>query len=90
MTELTAFIGDNILQRPVAECTGLSEDYSLTLDISVQELNAPSSSLSLNSDAAPAPLMLRDSLRQYGLALESAKVDVNVLVVDAITKPTPN
>jgi uncharacterized protein (TIGR03435 family) len=70
--------------RPVIDKTGLTGLYSFTLNWSPQRLNAASS-------PDPTGPSLFSALReQLGLRLEPAKAPVPIVVIDAVSPPTPN
>jgi uncharacterized protein (TIGR03435 family) len=69
------------LRQPVADRTGLRGDYDFKLEWSP----GPTSSLSSESDSASLFTALQE---QLGLRLGSAKVPVEVLVIDHAEKPT--
>ena len=78
MDELTRFIMLNVVERPVVNRTGLAGRYSLdidyTRDVTVQGGTSIFTALQ----------------EQLGLKLEPTRVPMDVVVIDAIERPTPN
>jgi len=70
--------------RIVIDKTGLTGLYSFTLNWSPQRLNAPA------SPDATGPSLFTALREQLGLRLEPSKAPIPVVVIDAVTAPTPN
>jgi uncharacterized protein (TIGR03435 family) len=69
------------LERIVVDKTGLTEKYDLKLEWAPE----------LDADSAPGPSVFTAIQEQLGLRLESAKGDVEVIVIDHIERvPTEN
>jgi uncharacterized protein (TIGR03435 family) len=71
------------LDRPAVDQTGLKGRYDLQLKWTADESKAP-------PDGTAPPGMFTAIQEQLGLKLEPAKAPVEVLVVDAVEKPTAN
>jgi uncharacterized protein (TIGR03435 family) len=70
--------------RIVVDKTGLAGKYNYTLQWSVQHPNATAD---LDADGPPLLTALKE---QLGLRLEPSKGSVEVVIVDAVSAPTPN
>jgi uncharacterized protein (TIGR03435 family) len=70
--------------RIVIDRTGLAGKYNYTLQWSVQHPNATADP---DADGPPLFTALRE---QLGLRLESSKGSVEVVIIDAVSAPTPN
>jgi uncharacterized protein (TIGR03435 family) len=85
MDEFARFIMLNIVERPVVNRTGLNGHFSIDVDYT-------------RALAAPTPDPLRPTgtsiftavREQLGLKLEPTKTPTDVVVIDAIDRPTPN
>jgi uncharacterized protein (TIGR03435 family) len=82
---MTEFVEDlaNLLERPVVDKTGFTENFDVTLQWTPDE-QPPE-----NSDA-PSPAIFTALQEQLGLKLESGKSPVETLVIDHIEKPDAN
>jgi uncharacterized protein (TIGR03435 family) len=88
--------------RPVIDMTGITGMFDLTLDLAPEDFVAAQIRAALNSGMIVSPQALRmvdngrrdsfaNALRNVGLALESRKAPLDVLVIDSIEKtPTEN
>jgi uncharacterized protein (TIGR03435 family) len=95
MKELCGFLQSDVLARPVVDQTGLgAARYGATLKYQMDDDQA----IKMGMQKAPpppdngdVPPPLTTALpEQFGLKLESGKVSVDVIVVDSVSKPTPN
>jgi bla regulator protein blaR1 len=82
------------LGKPVVDQTGLSGDYDVAVEFSMEATRAAArAASSANPDPQPEAtgMTFMDAVQeQLGLKLESAKGSVQVLVVDHIERPTEN
>jgi uncharacterized protein (TIGR03435 family) len=86
LAELTAMLGhqSELDGRMVIDKTGLTGPFNWTLEWQPQRLDA-------TADVDPTgPPLLTALKEQLGLRLEPAKGPVQVVVVDAVSSPTPN
>ncbi len=94
MKELSGFLQSDMFDHPVVDQTNLgAARYSGTLkyqmdDNQLLKMGLKAQPTPDNGDAPP-PLITALS-QEFGLKLESGKVPVDVIVVDSVTKPTPN
>jgi uncharacterized protein (TIGR03435 family) len=95
LTEVASVLQGSVLDKPVADQTGLSEKYDFTLKFTPD----PGQMAGFGGPATPPPA--GDSLdappdlftafqQQLGLKLESTKAPVNVMVIDRVAKPSEN
>lgn len=94
MKELCGLLQSDLFDHPVVDQTNLGTTrYSGTLkyqmdDNQLLKMGLKAQPTPDNGDAPP-PLITALS-QEFGLKLESGKVPVDVIVVDSVTKPTPN
>lgn len=94
MTEFAAFLQSDMLDHPVVDQTNLgTARYNGTLkyqmdDNQLLKMGLKAQPTADNGDAPP-PLITALS-QDFGLKVESGKIAVDVIVVDSVTKPTPN
>ncbi len=95
MKELCGLLQSDLLDHPVVDQTGLSGTrYGGTLKYQMDDAEAVKGGL----EKAPQPPEGRDLPpplltalpEQFGLKLEAGKLPVEVIVVDSISKPSPN
>jgi uncharacterized protein (TIGR03435 family) len=95
MQEFSGFLQSDLLDHPVVDQTGLGgARYGGTLKYQMDDNQA----FKMGMQKAPPPPetgdvpppLLPALLEQFGLKLESGKVPVKVIVVDSVSKPTPN
>nr|HEV7954993.1 TIGR03435 family protein [Candidatus Acidoferrales bacterium] len=83
----------NYLHRPVIDRTGLTERYDFTLrwtpDDNQAQVSASASGLP-PADPTGSPSIFTAIQEQLGLKLESAKVPVEIIVIDKIERPSGN
>ena len=95
MQEFCGFLQANMFDHPVVDQTSLGTaryngtlryqmDDDMAIKMGMQKAPPPPE----NGDAPP-PLITALG-EEFGLKLESAKIPVDVIVVDSVTKPTPN
>ena len=92
MSQVTAIL-QNFLDKPVVDQSGLSERYDFTVAFTLDpaqmaRLGGPPIPAADNPDAAPD--VFTAFQQQLGLKLESAKVPVDVMVIDKVEKPSEN
>jgi uncharacterized protein (TIGR03435 family) len=75
------------LGRPVVDRTGLSGEYTLQLEFPFRMPNAPAAA---GADESLAPSLFTALQEQLGLKLQSARGNVDILVVDQAQRPTEN
>ena len=84
-----AMISDLALQltfyvdRPVVDQTGLTGRYDFQLRWTNDDAHTP-------TDGAAAPLLFTAIQEQLGLKIDAVKAPTQVLVVDALGRPTAN
>lgn len=95
MAEFCAFLQSNVLDHPVVDQTGLGGTrYSGNLKYQMDDAQAMKMGLQKvppppETGDVPPPLITALA-EQFGLKLESGKIPVDVIVVDSVSKPTPN
>ncbi len=95
MKEFCGLLQSDVLEHPVVDGTGLGGTrYGGTLRYQMDEAEATKRGLGKvppppEGGDAPPPLITALA-EQFGLKLESGKVPVDVIVVDSVSKPTPN
>ena len=82
MGEFAPDLGD-FLDRPAVDQTGLTGRYDFQLKWTADESKAP-------SDGSAPPGLFTAIQQQLGLKLEPAKAPMDVLVVDAVQRPSAN
>lgn len=95
MKEFCGVLQSDVLEHPVVDQTGLGGTrYGGTLRYQMDEAEATKRGLGKAPpppDGGDAPPPLTTALtEQFGLKLESGKVPVDVIVVDSVSRPTPN
>lgn len=93
IAEFANFMQSRVLDRPVVDQTGLTDRYDFTLEFKPD--GAQPGAAGPNAPALPPGLEDRPDLftalrQQAGLKVESGKANVEVLVIDQVTKPTEN
>ena len=88
--------------RPVIDATGVSGFYDMTLELPAEDFVAVQIRGGVNNGAVIPPQALRlldgaaldpftNALQKFGLALQSRKAPLDVLVIDSIQRtPTDN
>jgi uncharacterized protein (TIGR03435 family) len=94
MAEFADFLQARILERPVVDQTGLTDRYDFTLEWRPDDAQLAAAA-GPNPPALPQniedrPDLLTAMRQQLGLKIESSKANVEVLVIDKVTKPTAN
>ena len=91
MSDFTGFLQSVVLDRPVVDQTELTGRFDFTLKWTPDESQFGGRGGSAKSEAADAPPDLFSAVQeQLGLQLKSAKIPVDVLVIDRVEKPTEN
>lgn len=94
MQELSSFLQSDMFDHPVVDQTNLGATrYNGTLKYQMDDNQLLKAGLKAQpqSDSGDTPPPLITALAQdFGLKLESGKIPVDVIVVDSVTKPTPN
>lgn len=95
MKEFCGFLQSDVLDHPVVDQTGLGATrFGGTLKYQMDDDQA----IRMGLQKAPPPPENGDTppplitalVEEFGLKLESGKVPVDVIVVDSVSKPTPN
>jgi uncharacterized protein (TIGR03435 family) len=91
MSDFTQLMQSAVLDRPVVDQTELTGRFDFTLNWTPDESQFNGRGGSAKSDAADAPPDLFAAVQeQLGLQLKTAKVPVDVLVIDRVEKPSEN
>jgi uncharacterized protein (TIGR03435 family) len=94
MADFADFLQARILDRPVVDETDLADRYDFTLewrpDASQNPALAGPNPPALPQNVEDRPDLLTAIRQQLGLKIESVKTQVEVLVIDKISKPTAN
>jgi uncharacterized protein (TIGR03435 family) len=91
MSDFTGLMQSVVLDRPVVDQTELTGRYDFGLKWTPDETQFGGRGGSAKSDAADAPPELFTAIQeQLGLQLKSAKIPVDVLVIDHVEKPSEN
>jgi uncharacterized protein (TIGR03435 family) len=94
LAEVGTVLQRSVLDKPVADQTGLHEKYDFTLtftpDASQSALFGPAPAAPAAADLDAAPDLFTALQQQLGLKLESTKASVDVLVIDKVEKPSAN
>jgi uncharacterized protein (TIGR03435 family) len=96
ITEFASFLQANIMEKPVVDKTGLTDRFDFTLrytpDASARLTNVPNAlpPRSPSGDADAPPDLYTAFQQQLGLKLESTRALVDVVVVDAVERPSDN
>ena len=91
MDELARFIMLNIVDRPVVNRTGLTGRFSVELDYTRTLTATPPSTAGVDEPSLPTGTSIFTALpEQLGLKLEPTKAPMDVVVIDAIDRPTPD
>ena len=93
MAEFASLMQSAVLDKPVADQTGLSEKYDFILKWTpdpgqLQGLGGPPPPPADNADAPPD--LFTAIQQQLGLKLDSTKAPVDVLSIDRVEKPSAN
>lgn len=95
MEEFCGFLQSDMLDHPVVDQTGLgAARYGGTLKYQMDDdqaikMGMPKAPPPPETGDVPPPLVTALS-EEFGLKLESGRIPVDVIVVDSISKPTPN
>jgi uncharacterized protein (TIGR03435 family) len=94
MNEFCGLLQSDILDHPVVDQTALGATrYGGTLKYQMDEEQASKMGLPKAPpppDTGELPSLITALSEEFGLKLESGKVPVDVIVVDSVSKPTPN
>lgn len=90
MPEFADFLQARILERPVVDQTGLTDRYDFSFEWKPDLAQLGPNPPALPQNIEDRPDLLTAMRQQLGLKVESGKAQVEVLVVDKVTKPTEN
>jgi uncharacterized protein (TIGR03435 family) len=95
MADFAAMMQGSVLDRPMIDRSGLKGRYDFVLkwtpdDSQFIGMRPPSASVPGNDRPDAPPSLFTAIQEQLGLKLESAKVAVDVLVIDHVEMPSPN
>jgi uncharacterized protein (TIGR03435 family) len=91
ISDLAGVLQNFVLDRPVVDQTELTGRFDFTLKWTPDESQFGGRGGSAKNDAADAPPDLFTAIQeQLGLQLKSAKLPVDVLVIDHVEKPSEN
>lgn len=90
MESVARVLQRTVLDRPVVDKTGLSGRFDFVLKWTPEEEQDQRSNVAPTTEPAEAPGLYAAMQEQLGLKLESAKLPVDVLVIDHAEPPTPN
>jgi uncharacterized protein (TIGR03435 family) len=97
MAEFAGFLQGYLLDRPVVDQTGLTDRYDFTFKFKPEAAQIAAAAAAAGGNAPTLPQEVEDRpdlltamLQQLGLRVESGKAQVDVLVIDKVTKPTEN
>jgi uncharacterized protein (TIGR03435 family) len=91
MSDFTGFLQAVVLDRPVVDQTELTGRFDFQMKWTPDESQFGGRGGGVKNDAADAPPDLFTAIQeQLGLQLKSAKIPVDVLVIDRVEKPTEN
>lgn len=90
MSDFAGFLQRYALDRPVVDRTNISGIYSFKLAWTPDETQFEGRGFAPAKDTGDAPDLFTAIQQQLGLKLESAKIPVDVLVIDRVEKPTAN
>ncbi len=91
MSDFTGLLQAMVLDRPVVDQTELKGRFDFQLKWTPDESQFGGRGGSVKNDAADAPPDLFTAIQeQLGLQLKSAKIPVDVLVIDHVEKPSEN
>lgn len=95
MTEFADFLQARVLERPVVDQTGLTDRFDFTLEwkpdsAQLAAAAGPNGPANLPPGIEDRPDLMTAMRQKLGLKIESTKADVEVLVIDKLTKPTAN
>ncbi len=94
MADFASFMQTVVVNRPVVDRTGLTAKYNFTLDWTPDETQFPDRQglppAPADPNAETFPDLFTAIQQQLGLKLESAKLPVDVLVIDHVEKPSAN
>ena len=86
--DLTATLS-NLMDRPVVDRTGLTGEFDITLEWE-RDVDVPNSDGGFPGGAMFGPSMFRAFQDQLGLKFESAKAQLEGIVIDHVEKPSEN
>jgi uncharacterized protein (TIGR03435 family) len=91
MSDITGFLQSVVLDRPVVDQTELKGRFDLQMKWTPDETQFGGRGGTAKNDAPDAPPELFTAIQeQLGLQLKSAKIPVDVLVIDHVEKPSEN
>jgi uncharacterized protein (TIGR03435 family) len=84
-------LGTLLLGRPVVDRTGVSGQFSFTIEFAPDETMRPVPAPPGEAPvAADGPTLITVLEKQLGLKLVAAKAQQGVLVIDSVQRPSPN
>lgn|SRR5579875_41568 len=100
ISDFAGFLQRYVLDRPVVDETGIAQRYDFTLDWNPNDPQSLDKSLETggqfdDQSVAPTnysdlPDLLTAMRQQLGLALESVRIPIDVIVTDHVEKPSGN
>jgi uncharacterized protein (TIGR03435 family) len=93
MTDFTGLMQSAVLDRPVVDQTGLTGRFDFTLNWTPDDsqFSGMGAKIPPPTDSADAPPNLYTAIQeQIGLKLEATKAPADVMVIDAVEKPSAN
>jgi uncharacterized protein (TIGR03435 family) len=76
---------ESATRRPVLDRTGITSEFNYVL-----EFAPPQGTIDRNLPAISSPSLFTAVEEQLGLQLESARIPVELLVIDSVEKPSDN
>jgi uncharacterized protein (TIGR03435 family) len=91
IADFAGFLQRYVVDRPVVDQSGISGRYDFSLDWATDEFQLTSrAGQSLPAAGVDAPDLYTAIQQQLGLKLQSAKLPIEVLIIDHVAKPTAN
>ncbi len=93
MSDFTGFLQSPVLDRPVIDETGIAGRFDFSVKFTPDDSQFhghPPVPPSSDDKAEPAPNLFEAIQQQLGLRLEAKKVQVDVMVLDHVEKPSQN
>jgi uncharacterized protein (TIGR03435 family) len=90
ISDFAGFMQRYVMDRPVVDQTHLAGKYDFTLNWTANETQFEGRAFEPPNQTGDAADLFTEIQEQLGLKLESAKVPVEVLIIDRIEKPSDN